>query len=65
MTYSAVGYVLGISSRYLPGAKPVVHICGHVARQSRGGPFTALINLIEKYGRVHGAAFPRSMSRER
>jgi membrane-associated phospholipid phosphatase len=24
----------------------------------RGGPFTALINLIEKCGRVHGAAFP-------
>src|SRR5262249_281909 len=23
-----------------------------------GGPFTALINLIEKHGRVHGGAFP-------
>lgn len=35
------------------------HTLAHLQRgELSGGPFTALINLIEKHGRVHGGAFP-------
>jgi len=35
------------------------HTLAHLQQvELSGGPFTALINLIEKHGRVHGGAFP-------
>jgi membrane-associated phospholipid phosphatase len=59
MTYSAVGYVVGyIISIFLPVQSPWFTFAGMWHGSLLGGPFTALINLIEKCGRVHGAAFP-------
>jgi membrane-associated phospholipid phosphatase len=35
------------------------HTLAHLQQvELHGGPFTAVINLIQKYGRVHGGAFP-------
>jgi membrane-associated phospholipid phosphatase len=59
MTYSAVGYVLGyVISMFFPVQSPWFTLAGMWHGELMGGPFTALINLIEKCGRVHGAAFP-------
>jgi membrane-associated phospholipid phosphatase len=59
MTYSAVGYVFGyIIAVFFPVQSPWFTLAGQWQAELVGGPFTALINLIEKYGRVHGAAFP-------
>jgi membrane-associated phospholipid phosphatase len=59
MTYSAVGYVLGyVISIFFPVQSPWFTLAGMWHSNLTGGPFTALINLIEKCGRVHGAAFP-------
>jgi len=59
MTYSAVGYVFGyFISIFFPVQSPWFTFAGMWHGNLAGGPFTALINLIEKYGRVHGAAFP-------
>ncbi len=59
MTYSAVGYVLGYFIAILfPVQSPWFTLAGMWHRELVGGPFTTLINLIEKCGRVHGAAFP-------
>jgi membrane-associated phospholipid phosphatase len=59
MTYSAVGYVLGyVISMFLPVQSPWFSMAGMWNGELVGGPFTALVNLIEKCGRVHGAAFP-------
>jgi membrane-associated phospholipid phosphatase len=59
MTYSAVGYALGyITSILFPVQSPWFAFAGMWHGNLTGGPFTALINLIEKCGRVHGAAFP-------
>ena len=59
MTYSAVGYVFGyIVSIFFPVQSPWFTFAGMWHGNLVGGPFTALINLIEKWGRVHGAAFP-------
>jgi membrane-associated phospholipid phosphatase len=59
MTYSAVGYAFGyIMSIFFPVQSPWFTFAGMWHGNLTGGPFTALINLIEKYGRVHGAAFP-------
>lgn len=59
MTYSAVGYVFGyVIAAFFPVQSPWFTLAGQWRGQLTGGPFTALINLIEKYGRVHGAAFP-------
>jgi membrane-associated phospholipid phosphatase len=59
MTYSAVGYVLGyVIAIFFPVQSPWFTFAGMWQSNLAGGPFTALINLIEKCGRVHGAAFP-------
>jgi len=59
MTYSAVGYVFGyVISILFPVQSPWFTLAGMWHGDLTGGPFTALINLIEKCGRVHGAAFP-------
>jgi membrane-associated phospholipid phosphatase len=59
MTYSAAGYVLGyVIAALFPVQSPWFALAGQWHGELTGGPFAALINLIEKYGRVHGAAFP-------
>jgi membrane-associated phospholipid phosphatase len=59
MTYSAVAYSLGyITATVFPVQSPWFMFAGMWHGELAGGPFTALINLIEKCGRVHGAAFP-------
>jgi membrane-associated phospholipid phosphatase len=59
MTYSAVGYVFGyLIAMLFPVQSPWFSSAGMWHGDLAGGPFTALINLIEKCGRVHGAAFP-------
>lgn len=59
MTYSAVGYVLGyFISIVFPVQSPWFTFAGMWHGELVGGPFTALINFIEKCGRVRGAAFP-------
>jgi membrane-associated phospholipid phosphatase len=59
MTYSAIGYVFGyVVSIFFPVQSPWFTFAGMWHGNLVGGPFTALINLIEKCGRVHGAAFP-------
>jgi membrane-associated phospholipid phosphatase len=59
MTYSAVGYVFGyVIAIFFPVQSPWFTFAGMWHGNLMGGPFTALVNLIEKCGRVHGAAFP-------
>ncbi len=59
MSYSAIGYVLGYFIAMLfPVQSPWFSMAGMWHGELAGGPFTALINVIEKCGRVHGAAFP-------
>jgi membrane-associated phospholipid phosphatase len=59
MTYSAVGYSLGyIIAMLFPVESPWFTFAGMWHGELAGGPFTAVIDLIEKCGRVHGAAFP-------
>jgi membrane-associated phospholipid phosphatase len=59
MTYSAVGYVFGyLIAIFFPVQSPWFAMAGMWHGELVGGSFTALINLIEKCGRVHGAAFP-------
>jgi membrane-associated phospholipid phosphatase len=59
MTYSAmaygIGYIIAIS---FPIESPWFSMAGSWHGELRGGAFTALINFIEHYGRVRGAAFP-------
>jgi membrane-associated phospholipid phosphatase len=59
MTYSAVAYAIGyIIAIFFPIESPWFAMAGLWHGELRGGPFTALINFIEHYGRVRGAAFP-------
>jgi membrane-associated phospholipid phosphatase len=59
MTYSAVAYAIGyIIAISFPVQSPWFSMAGSWHGDLRGGPFTALINYIEHYGRVRGAAFP-------
>ncbi|HYL11146.1 MAG TPA: phosphatase PAP2 family protein [Candidatus Acidoferrales bacterium] len=59
MTYSAVGYTFGyVIAVLFPVQSPWFTMAGMWHGELVGGPFTAAINLIEKCGRVHGAAFP-------
>ena len=59
MTYSAVGYACGyVIAIFFPVQSPWFTLAGMWHEEIAGGPFTALINWIEKCGRVHGAAFP-------
>ena len=59
MTYSAVGYAIGyVIAICFPIESPWFAMAGSWHGELQGGPATALINLIEHYGRVRGAAFP-------
>jgi membrane-associated phospholipid phosphatase len=59
MTYSAVGYAFGyVIAIIFPVQSPWFTLEGMWHNHLAGGPFTAVINLIEKCGRVRGAAFP-------
>ncbi len=59
MTSSVVSYVIGyVIALALPVQSPYHALAALQRVELRGGPFTALINLIERFGRVHGAAFP-------
>jgi membrane-associated phospholipid phosphatase len=59
MTYSAIGYSLGyIIATLFPVQSPWFAFAGMWHGELAGGPFTAVIHLIERCGRVHGAAFP-------
>jgi membrane-associated phospholipid phosphatase len=59
MTYSAIGYGLGyVIAMLFPVQSPWFTMAGMWHGGLAGGPFTALVNLVEKFGRVHGAAFP-------
>ena len=59
MTYSAVAYAIGyIIAIFFPIESPWFAMAGSWHEPLRGGPFTAVINFIEHYGRVRGAAFP-------
>jgi membrane-associated phospholipid phosphatase len=59
MTYSATAYAIGyVIAICFPIESPWFAMVGMWHGQLRGGAFTALINFIEHYGRVRGAAFP-------
>ncbi len=59
MTYSAVGYAIGyIIAIFFPVESPWFAMAGAWHAELRGGAPTALINFIEHFGRVRGAAFP-------
>ena len=60
MTYSVVAYSIGyMIAMSFPIESPWFSMVGSWHNSELvGGPFTALINFIEHYGRVRGAAFP-------
>jgi membrane-associated phospholipid phosphatase len=59
MTYSAVAYAIGyLIAISFPIESPWFSMAGAWHGELRGGTFTALIDFIEHYGRVRGAAFP-------
>jgi membrane-associated phospholipid phosphatase len=59
MTYSAVAYAIGyLIAISFPIESPWFSMAGSWHGDLRGGLFTAVINFIEHYGRVRGAAFP-------
>jgi membrane-associated phospholipid phosphatase len=59
MTYSAVGYAIGyVIAIFFPIESPWFAMANWWHGELHGGPFTAVINFIEHYGRVRGAAFP-------
>jgi membrane-associated phospholipid phosphatase len=59
MTYSAVGYAIGyVIAIFFPIESPWFAMAGSWHGELHGGLFTAVINFIEHYGRVRGAAFP-------
>ncbi len=59
MTYSAVAYAIGyVIAVFLPIESPWFAMARSWHGELHGGPFTAVINFIEHYGRVRGAAFP-------
>jgi membrane-associated phospholipid phosphatase len=59
MTYSAAAYAIGyVIAIFFPIESPWFAMAGAWHGDLRGGVFTAVINFIEHYGRVRGAAFP-------
>ncbi|MGH9675756.1 MAG: phosphatase PAP2 family protein [Candidatus Acidiferrum sp.] len=59
MTYSAVGYAIGyVIAIFFPIESPWFSMAGAWHGPLRGGAVTAVINFIEHFGRVRGAAFP-------
>jgi membrane-associated phospholipid phosphatase len=59
MTYSAVGYAIGyMIAIFFPIESPWFSMARAWHGPLQGGPFTTVINFIEHFGRVRGAAFP-------
>jgi membrane-associated phospholipid phosphatase len=59
MTYSAVGYAIGyVIAIFFPIESPWFSMAGAWHGPLQGGAATSVINFIEHYGRVRGAAFP-------
>ncbi len=59
MTYSAVGYAIGyVIAIFFPIESPWFSMAGAWHGPLHGGAATSVINFIEHYGRVRGAAFP-------
>ena len=59
MTYSAVGYAIGyVIAIFFPIESPWFSMAGAWHGPLQGGAATAVVNFIEHYGRVRGAAFP-------
>jgi membrane-associated phospholipid phosphatase len=59
MTYSAIGYAIGyVIAIFFPIESPWFAMAGSWHGELHGGAFTSIINFIEHYGRVRGAAFP-------
>jgi len=59
MTYSAVGYAIGyVIAILFPIESPWYSMAGAWHSELHGGAATSVINFIEHYGRVRGAAFP-------
>lgn len=59
MTYSAVGYAMGyLIAICFPIESPWFSMAGAWHGELRGGAATSVVNFIEHYGRVRGAAFP-------
>jgi membrane-associated phospholipid phosphatase len=59
MTYSVVAYAIGyVIAIFFPIESPWFAMAGSWQGPLHGGLFTAVINFIEHYGRVRGAAFP-------
>jgi membrane-associated phospholipid phosphatase len=59
MTYSATGYAIGyVIAILFPIESPWFSMSAAWHGPLHGGPVTAIINFIEHYGRVRGAAFP-------
>jgi membrane-associated phospholipid phosphatase len=59
MTATAIAhYSVYVIAVLVPVESPYFSLASLHSAQLAGGPFTATIELIEHYGRVHGAAFP-------
>lgn len=59
MTCSAVAYVLGYAiALFFPVESPYYSLATLQRGELTGGFFTQLVSVIERFGRVHGAAFP-------
>jgi len=59
MTSTMVGCVIGYTiSLFVPVESPHYFLSSLHTVPLNGGPFTWLSDLIERYGRVHGGAFP-------
>jgi membrane-associated phospholipid phosphatase len=59
MTYSGIAYAIGyVIAIFFPIESPWFAMAGSWHGELHGGPFTAVINFIEHYGRVRGVAFP-------
>jgi membrane-associated phospholipid phosphatase len=59
MTYSMTGYMIGyFIALFFPIESPWFSMAGWWKEPLQGGPFTAMMEFIEHYGRVRGAAFP-------
>jgi membrane-associated phospholipid phosphatase len=59
MTYSGVAYGIGyLIAIFFPVESPWFAMAGSWQGPLHGGLFTTVINFIEHYGRVRGAAFP-------
>jgi membrane-associated phospholipid phosphatase len=59
MTSTAVAnYWVYVIALLFPVESPYFSLASLQSKELAGGPVTALMNFIERFGRVHGAAFP-------